>query len=355
MSASLLRAGGFADVGRRQLAIDLALESGEIVALVGPNGSGKSTTLQVLVGLHPMRSGRITTADQMLFDASTGLDLAPDRRGLGLVPQQAALLWRQRVRQQVALFARPAGAPLLANAGAGAIDDLLERLGLAELAARRPGQLSGGQAQRVAVARALASSPVALLDEPTSAQDPDGARAVRRAIRDHAAAGGAALVVAHRPEDAWVMADRAIVLDDLVIAQSGSPGDLARSPSTAYVAQVAGLIVLRGEVGTDHVLRTAEGDLIVGDSVPPGPSVGLVRPQAITVHRAPPTEQSARNVLGGRVVALQATPLGMRVAVDCRPPVHASITAEAAAALELQIGTVVWATCKANDVDVRAL
>lgn len=335
----------------RTLHLDLEAEAGEITCLVGPNGAGKSATLAVLLGLVPLTSGRIEVAGTVVADTSTGLHLDPAHRGLGWVPQVPALLPRRTVDQQVQAFARPDRSPALA--GDPDASRLLARLRLDAVTGTRPSGLSGGQAQRVAVARALGSSGVVLFDEATSAQDPDGAVAVRALIRDHARAGGTALVVAHRPEDAWVLADQAIVLDDLTVVQRGTPADLALHPATAYVAQVAGVTVLRGEVLEGGLLRTAEGDLVVGADAPRGPAVALVRARAVTLHRSRPDEQSARNVVRSTVRLVEATPAGVRVGLDGSPSLTAELTESAAAELALQPGTEVWATCKAVDVLVR--
>lgn len=350
MSTPALRAAATATVGGRLLTLELDVAEGEVVALVGPNGAGKSVTLEVLVGLRAVADGTITAGDRVLVDTAAGTDLPAHRRGLGWVPQAPSLLPRRSTVQQVRAFADPSRAPLLRSR---TVDDLLESLLLGHLRSVRPPALSGGQAQRVAVARALAHSSVVLFDEATSAQDPDGARAIREAIRAHGTDGGSALVVAHRPEDAWALADRAVVLESLTPVQVGDPRALASRPATAYVAQVAGATVLRGHVDDRHVLHTDRGELVVGDQVATGPVVALIRPGAVTLHHSRPEGLSARNLIESTVVAIEHSSGGLRVVLDGRPPVTAALTEEAAATLELRPGLRVWAACKASDVEVR--
>ncbi|MBW3560934.1 MAG: ABC transporter ATP-binding protein [Actinobacteria bacterium] len=339
-----LRAEGAATVGEMELELDLDVGPGEIVGLVGPNGAGKSGTLAVLVGVLPLRRGRIEHRGVTLDDGTDRLP--PHRRGLGWAPQTAALLPRRTPREQVRAFADP-GAPLL---GAGTVDDLMTQLLLDPEDRRPPARLSGGQAQRVAIARALAASPTVLLDEPTSAQDADGAAAVRRAARRHADAGGGVVVVSHRPEDAYAIADRLVVLDRGRIAQTGTPADLATRPATPYVGQVVGATVLHGDVA-DGILRGPWGELVVADDVPDGPATAVVRPTAVTLHRDHPSG-SARNVLEGTVGEVVQDENGVRVRTATSPPLIAALTADAAHDLDIEVGGRIWASLKATEVRI---
>lgn len=340
----MLAAHGRGVAGGLDLEVELEAEPGRIVGLVGPNGAGKSATLAVLLGLLPLREGRITLDGRVLDDGVS--PLPPHERGLAWCPQSPSLLPHRPAGAQVAAFAAH-DAPLLRDRSAR---DLLEELGIDPADRRPPVQLSGGQAQRVAVARALAASSTVLLDEPTAAQDTDGAAAVRRAIQAHAEAGGTAVVVSHRPEDAYAMADLLLVLDRGRVAQTGGPEELAARPATPYVGQVVGATVLHGTV-RDGTLGGDWGRLTVADGTPDGPATAVILPTAVTLHRGHPSG-SARNVLHGTVGEVVRAPEGVRVRTVTAPPLVAALTNDAADELDVDVGGEIWATVKATEVQV---
>jgi molybdate transport system ATP-binding protein len=342
-----LAAHGQVAVGEVRVGLALELAPGAVVGLVGPNGAGKSVTLRTLLGLHRLATGHVRVAGRVVDDGRVAV--APRHRGLGWVPPEPALLPRRPPLAQVTAFARP-DAPL---AGDISPAELLASLGLDPADRRLPRRLSSGQAQRVAIARALAHAGTVLLDEPLGAQDAAGAAAVRRLVRAHADAGGAVLLVAHRPEDAYLLADRLVVLDAGEVVQDGTAAELAAAPATPYVARVVGATVLDGVVDGHGVLSGAWGELVVAEDTPPGPAIAVVRPSAVVVAASPPTDTSARNILAGTVSDLRDTPGGLLVTVASRPPLVAALTHDAAARLELAPGRRVWAVVKAMDVSVR--
>ncbi|MBW3664883.1 MAG: ATP-binding cassette domain-containing protein [Actinobacteria bacterium] len=315
-----------ARVGQLDLDVTLEPRTAPVTALVGPNGAGKSATFAALLG-----------------HIGPTLLLPP----VGWSPQRGGLLPRLRPREQVARFARgcsPLGGP----------DDvaaLLVTLGIDPDDRRRADELSVGEAQRVAVARALFAASLALLDEPTAAQDAAGAAAVRRAIRRYADLGGHVVVASHQPEDAHALADRLVVIEAGRVTQVGTPAELAAAPASTYVARVAGATVLDGTVD-GHELIGDWGRLTVPDGTPSGPAAATIRPAAVALHPAPPTGSSARNVLVGRVVALLDTADAVLVRLDTRPPLIAALTHAAARDLDLHPGSEVAATVKANDITV---
>jgi molybdate transport system ATP-binding protein len=219
------------DIPLRDFRLGLSLDvAAETVAIVGPSGAGKSTLLRAIAGLVKPHAGRVTLGEEVWLDRARGIDLAPEDRSVGMVFQQYALFPHLSVQRNVEF------------GGKARATELLQRLGIAHLAAARPRQLSGGERQRVALARALAHDPkVLLLDEPLSALDPHTRDVVRRELAGHLA--GLALptlLVTHDVADAIVLADRIGVIREGLIIQVGTPAELAAAPVDDFVARVFG-------------------------------------------------------------------------------------------------------------------
>ncbi len=220
-----------ARVGPLSLRARLSIDKGPL-ALVGPNGAGKTSLLRVLLGVLGPARGRIALDGTALLDSARGIDLPPERRRLGYLPQHSALFPHLSVIANVE-FGMPRGPGRLGRAFA-----LLESLEVAHLASRRTAALSGGERQRVALARALAAEPKALLlDEPLAALDVGA----RRQVRDFLAArlralALPALVITHDAGDACALADRIAVLESGALTQVGTPDELRAAPATAFVA-----------------------------------------------------------------------------------------------------------------------
>jgi molybdate transport system ATP-binding protein len=219
------------DIPLRSYRLGLSLDvAAETVAIVGPSGAGKSTVLRAIAGLLRPQGGHVRLADEVWFDAATGTDLAPEERSVGMVFQQYALFPHLSVQRNIEFGGKERAAALL------------ERFGIAHLAAARPRQLSGGERQRVALARALARDPrVLLLDEPLAALDPHTRDVVRHELGGHLASLGLpTLLVTHDVADAVALADRVGVLRDGRIVQLGTPAELAAAPADEFVARVFG-------------------------------------------------------------------------------------------------------------------
>jgi molybdate transport system ATP-binding protein len=347
--AGALRRGGF------DVAVDLDVGPGEVLALLGPNGAGKSSVLRVVAGLEALGSGRIELAGRVLDDAA-GRFVPAQAREVGLVFQDYRLFPHLSVRDNIAFGPRSGGARRgpARELAAGWLD----RLDLTDLADRRPGQLSGGQAQRVALARALATGPRALLlDEPLAALDARTRLEVRMALRRYLAGfAGPVVVVTHDPIEAMVLADRLVVLEAGRVVQAGPPAEVARRPATDYVARLVGLNLLVGRAGPgpgDVLLD--DGGTLVGTGPGPAPgarALAAVRPSAITVHAEPPPAGSARNLWPGVVDGLEPLHDRVRVHVEARPAVLVDVTVAAVAELGLEPGRRVWLSVKATEVDV---
>jgi len=176
-----------------------------VVALLGPSGSGKTLTLRAVAGALRPDAGRIVLDGEVLFDSERGIDLPPQRRGVGYVPQEYALFPHLDVAGNVSFGLRGVNA---ADAGRQ-VAAMLEAVGLEGLERRRPRELSGGQRQRVALARALILRPrILLLDEPFAALDATVRTSVREQLRElQRSLGFRALLVTHDPDDLYLAGD----------------------------------------------------------------------------------------------------------------------------------------------------
>ena len=332
-----------ASAGSFRLSADLSAADGEVLALVGPNGSGKSTLLKALAGLAPM-DGTVRI---------DGRDLAgvpPERRNVGWVPQSGALFPHLSAIDNVAYG-------IGGRAGRTAAREWLDHLGIGDLASRRPAQLSGGQAQKVALARALARHPrLLLLDEPLTALDVAARLDVRRALRTHLAGyDGVTVLVTHDPVDTVTFADRVIALEAGAVVQADVPAEVTRAPRTAWLAQLMGANAFAGEVSGRSLAVDGGGMLTLAEPVgEPGPALGVVPAHAVSLHRERP-RGSARNTWP--VVVRDLIPSGARIRVQCegQPAVVAEITTEAVADLRLREDEQVWASVKATEVTVVLL
>ena len=225
--------------GRPSLAgLDLAVAPGETVALLGSSGSGKTTLLNGIAGFVAPLAGEIWLAGAVA--SAPGRCLPPERRRIGMVFQDHALWPHLSVLDTVAYPLRRAGASkAAAHKGAQAI---LEQLNLSSLAQRRPGQLSGGEQQRVGLARSLACQPaVYLFDEPTAHLDASLRAAIGEEVaRRRHADGAAAIYATHDAAEALALADRVAVLHSGRLAQLASPADVYAEPDDLTVARLTG-------------------------------------------------------------------------------------------------------------------
>ena len=256
---------GTVERGSFRLEADLRAAPGEVLGVLGPNGAGKTTLLRALSGLEALTSGSIRLGGLTMDDVATDTFVPAQRRPVGLVFQNYRLFPHLNVRDNVAYAPRVQGAGR--RQARGAADTWLERLDLTALATRRPHQISGGQAQQVALARALAANPrFLLLDEPLSALDAKTRLDVRAQLRSHLEQfTGPVLIITHDPLEAMIMADRLLVIENGRVVQQGSPAQVASRPATQYVARLVGLNLYTGtlQVATRRVLLDAGGTFTV--------------------------------------------------------------------------------------------
>ncbi|HEY8863418.1 MAG TPA: ABC transporter ATP-binding protein [Candidatus Dormibacteraeota bacterium] len=330
-------------------ALDVALDvdPGETVAILGPNGAGKTTLLRALSGLIKIE-GRVELAGQVLEDSATQMRIPTEERHVGLVFQDHVLFPHLNVLDNVAFGLQAQKQPNAKKIALG----WLERAGLADKASSMPRELSGGQAQRVALLRTLATEPrLLLLDEPLSALDVTIRAEVRRELsRQLASFEGVRLIVTHDPLEAIALADRLVVLENGKVVQSGTPEDVTARPRSRFVADLAGVNLLRGKGRGDHV-ELATGASIAAPDAGEGDVFAVIHPRAVALYLSRP-EGTPRNVWQGEVEDIDLHGERVRVRVKSPVPLVAEVTPAAVRELRLHAGGSVWVALKATEVSV---
>jgi len=311
--------------------LDVAFQADEgRVVIFGPSGAGKSLTLQAITGVMRPDAGRVEVNGRLLFDSASGVNLPPQERRLGYVPQSYALFPHLTVEQNVAY-----GIQRLDPARRRAlVREMVELVGLQGLERRRPRELSGGQQQRVALARALASRPELLvLDEPFSNIDTGLRGTLRRELLDlQARSGITTLVVTHDLDDAFFLGSRIVVIDRGRVLQAGSREDIFYRPATRRVAEFVGTRnILRATVvesNSQRLLLDWQGRPLEADPLPlsQGQEVEIcIRPTQVMIVRPdrlphlPPPENPFCGTVVQEALQAEAYVLRFRLADSTAP------------------------------------
>jgi molybdate transport system ATP-binding protein len=304
-----------ATLADRTLDLAFDLEAGQTLAVLGENGAGKSSLLAILAGLLRPDTGRATLAERSFFDldgATPHRWLPPHRRGVSLLAQQALLFPHLTVLDNVAFGPRSAGQSRRQSRATAA--HWLKEVDAIDLAARKPAQLSGGQSQRIAVARALASDPaLLLLDEPLAALDVAVAQDVRRMLR-RVLADRTVILVTHNILDALTLADRVVVIRDGAIVEQGPTRQVLQRPRTRFTAELAALNFLPG-IGTATGLQLDDGTVITAATAPGD----------ILSAELLPTAPASMHPLAGHAAAVAVSPSAVAVTTDPPPAGTANV------------------------------
>ncbi len=214
--------------------VSVDVRAGEFLAILGPSGCGKTTLLRIIAGLLAPDSGKL------LLDGNDITSAPASKRSMGIVFQNYALFENMTVLENVTyaayLKAKREKSATKAQVKEQALA-LLAELGIADLAAKHPASLSGGQMQRVAIARTLILKPdIMLFDEPASALDVATRLQLRTVIKDIQAKFGTTMIyITHDQEEAFAMADRIMVMENAKISQIGTPAEIVGAPANEYV------------------------------------------------------------------------------------------------------------------------
>ena len=366
------------ELPERDVVVDLEVEAGRTTALIGPNGSGKSTVCSVVAGLLDAENGQVVLGGRVL-DGPGGF-VRSGRRQVALLSQEPGVFAHMSVLGNVVFALRCQGVSR-AEATRRARAELAA-VGTDHLASRPGGALSGGQAARVALARALATGPrLLVLDEPMAALDVTARQEMRRLVARRCAEEGLTLLlVTHDVLDLTALAEDVVVLDRGRVVEQGPTARILSAPRSDFVAHLTGTAVLTGVVDGDAEapgLRLPSGRVIHGrpredatdghvgeqghrddrNEVPrPGaPGIALVPPDAVALYRQAP-HGSPRNVLTGRVTGLERSGalVSVRLELEEGQRLSAAVTAGAVAELGITEGREVCCVIKAVQVRILA-
>lgn len=339
-----------AQLRTRDVDLDLELPANQCTAILGANGAGKSTLVGLLSGaLQPDDGGIVAVHGQRLAGGSQGF-VPPHRRGIALLEQRPLLFPNMDVLANVAFGMRCRGTER--KAAKARAEAQLAAVGCAKLAGRRSHQLSGGQAQRIALARALVITPeVLLLDEPLAALDVAAAPRMRRLLHDQLA-GRTAVLVTHDLLDVLTLAQHVVVLEAGRVIESGPAARVLARPTSRFLADFTGVNLLTGEIVGD-CLRLTGGPILHGlpeGDATAGTGWASVPANAVSLHLDEP-HGSPRNNFRAEVRAVEPRGPVVRVLVDLAgQQLSADLTTSAVAELGLVSGTPVVAAIKATAV-----
>ncbi len=353
-------------VQRPSLHVDITLDiqRATTVAIMGPNGAGKSTILDALAGLVAIDAGRIVVDGVVLDDADSRTFLPSHRRNVALVRQDSLLFPHLSVLDNVAFGPRARGMP--AQPAADHAMAWLQAFAIDEFANARPRTLSGGEAQRVSLARAMAADPtLLLLDEPLSALDVFGRIAVRRDLREllngrGQCPGGAraqltTVLVSHDPADVFAMADWVLIVEGGRVVQQDTPAQIAANPRTRYVAGVLGVNLLNGTANGPDIAVAAPNQplLCTAESSHSGPVLITFMPDRVRLSLERPTDAASSLMWCAHISSVEPAPGSVRVSLSGPDGTTAELSTARLAELDLDVGRSVWATVEAGDLNVQ--
>jgi molybdate transport system ATP-binding protein len=338
--------------------LDVSIEvSPGITILFGASGAGKSTLLDCIAGLVRPDDGQITVGTDVLFDSARGIHLPASKRHVAYVFQTLALFPHLNSEENVAYGLTE----LREKEKQDRVEAILKAFRVEKLRKQKPGEISGGERQRIALARSLVTEPsVLLLDEPLTGLDAELKSAIVDDLRAwNAAKGIPVLYVTHSREEVDALGERVIALDNGRVASTGAPMDVLNAPRRKKLAQAAGFEnVLPAAVldlrETDGVMRVRLQESACEIEVPLGYATAGSRVQVairagdILLATERPLGLSARNVIEGRILSLEQRGTMGIARVDCGITFIVHVTPGAVRALDLATGRKVWLVLKTH-------
>jgi len=328
--------------------ISLQISAGDYFILLGPSGAGKSVLLEIIAGLEKCDSGEIVLAEEDISNHSI------QDRSVGLVFQDLALFPHMTVKQNIAFAIKQNGLPHVEISKR--VVELAERFAISHLLNRFPKTLSGGEQQRVALARTLAKKPrVLLLDEPLASLDVELKAEARKILRELNRSGQTIVHVTHDYEEAISLGNRIAVMHNGKIEQTGTPESVFSKPASSFVASLGGI----RNFFQANLLPTNHGDIMLAKvnsevafhvlSQKIGYGYIMFPENSITISENP-ISSSAHNSFFGKVVDLFPQRFGIDVVIDVGVPVHATLTSDSVESLKIEQGKKMWISFKASSV-----
>ena len=329
--------------------INLTVSDGEYFIVLGPTGAGKTVLLESIAGLYPIKSGEIWLKGKEVTQ------LAPEKRGISIVYQDHVLFPHLSVRDNIIFGLKLHKQPKQKTEVA--LDWVTELLGISHLLNRKPDTLSGGEQQKVALARALSIKPeVLLLDEPLSALDPETREGVQKELRQlHKQSKVTTIHVTHDFEEAIALGNHIAVLGEGCIKQVGTPEQIFRQPNSEFIARFAmarnifpGEVIDKGNETT--VFRTEGVELAVVTELR-GKLHASVRPEDILISTEP-LHSSARNSFGGTITHVMDRGSTLYLTVSLPPDFICLVTRRSFEEMGLAEGKKVYITFKATAMHI---
>ena len=327
--------------------ISFKISQGEYFVLLGKSGAGKTMILEIIAGLLMPDSG------QVILDGHDITGETIQKRGIGIVYQDRALFPHMSVRENIAYALQCRG--VKKTTVHTRVEQIAGDLGLTALLKRKPGTLSEGEGQRVALARTLAVEPKCLLlDEPISSLDVQAKSEIRSLLRKINRNGTTILHVTHDYEETISLAAQLAVIEDGRISQTGTPSEVFQHPRSEFIAKFVGIKnVIKGELVQSNgnlAEFVANGKRFsVLSEHPSGTGFIILRGEDITVSNFKP-HSSARNLFKGIVTDIGMDRQRIEVTVDIGRDILALITRDALDSLGLNLGDEVWISFKASAV-----
>ncbi|HEC88818.1 MAG TPA: ABC transporter ATP-binding protein [Thermoplasmata archaeon] len=324
--------------------INLEIKKGEYFIILGPTGAGKTLLLETIAGFHYPDSGKIYIDDK---DVSF---LPPEKRKVGFVYQEFMLFPHKNVFENIAFGLKIRGEKNIREQ----VEEMAKLVGIKNILYRYPKKLSGGEKQRVSIARALIIKPkILLMDEPLSALDVFTQKKLRNELkRIHNETGVTILHVTHDQEEALVLGDRIGIMNNGEIIQVGTPEEVFRKPRTEFVANFVGVENLfsgNAEI-KKNITEIKIDNVVLHSTVKKSGRVNVsTRPEDIIVSKEK-MRSSARNVLSGKITGIEDRGAIIKLNVECGISLVVIITRESFFDLKLKIGSKIYLYFKAGNV-----